>query len=43
MKEKDPGVSVLLSFEARGGREDNLLYKQTEQHRNILKDNVKSD
>jgi hypothetical protein len=38
-KPRDPGVNVLLDFKRRHGREDDLLYRQTERHKNIQKAN----
>jgi len=39
---KEPGCSVLLDFNKRGGREDNYMYSQSEQYKNIINENKKS-
>ena len=41
-KPRDPGVNVLLGFDQKIGREDNMMYKQTERHKNIIKENHNS-
>lgn len=40
---KEPGCNTLLEFSRRTGREDQLLYRQSEMYRNISNQNRKEE
>jgi hypothetical protein len=40
---KEKGTNVLLDFNKRLGREDEIVYRQSEMHKNIKSDNDRAE